>query len=225
MAAAKQNIFRYLLSYLKQIPVETTSGEYSGSLEVIFFEGRYMLNTTNATYSFEDKYTSYKTALKYIEQEIPGMQSALVLGLGLGSVPYMLQTQFHYKGIVDCVDIDSTIIQLAKKYYPSATLLDKLRIHQADAYTWMQLNEKQFDLIAVDLFIDRFIPQQFHSIPFLENIKRSLSPNGILLFSRLEENGKLEAQLVKNVMQVFPEAIEIVAGGNLILCYRNRNNS
>lgn len=52
---------------------------------------------------------------------------------------------------------------------------------------WMQLNSQQFDLITVDLFIDKNVPRQFHSETFLYQLKNSLSANGILLFSRLSE--------------------------------------
>lgn len=221
MTAIKRNVFQYCLSFLKQIKVESTSGEYSGPLEVVLFEGRYMLNSENATYSFEDKYTSYRTALFTIAEEIKSMKSALVLGLGLGSIPYMLQTKFGFKGTISCVELDKTIIRLAKKYYTDQDLLSALDIHDSDALMWMQLNSQQFDLITVDLFIDKNVPRQFHSETFLQQLKNSLSANGILLFSRLSEKSRSEKTLIDNLKKVFPSAIEIDTGGNLILCYKN----
>jgi spermidine synthase len=216
-----KNFLQYFLSFLKQIQIESTSGEFSGALEVVLFEGRYMLNSANATYSFEDRYTSYRTALGTIATEIKSMESALVLGLGLGSIPQMLQTKFKFKGIIDCVEIDSTIIQLAEKYYPEKKLHAQLQVHKSDALIWMQIKDATFDLITVDLFIDKHVPRQFHSESFLLNLKRALTPNGILLFSRLAENKKSEQELIKNLKKVFPGAIEIDTGGNLILCFRN----
>ena len=197
MTAIKRNVFQYCLSFLKQIKVESTSGEYSGPLEVVLFEGRYMLNSENATYSFEDKYTSYRTALFTIAEEIKSMKSALVLGLGLGSIPYMLQTKFGFKGTISCVELDKTIIRLAKKYYPAQDLLSALDIH------------------------DKNVPRQFHSETFLQQLKNSLSANGILLFSRLAEKSRSEKTLIDNLKKVFPSAIEIDTAGNLILCYKN----
>ncbi len=221
MATVKKSLGQYLLSFLKQIQIETTSGEFSDSLEVVLFEGRYMLNTANATYSFEDRYTSYKTALQTISQQIPQMKTGLVLGLGLGSIPQMLQRNFNFKGEIECVEIDGKIIQLAERYYPSAPLFNQLTVHKNDALAWMELNTKQFDLIAVDLFIDKKVPPQFHTKTFMVNLKNALQPNGILLFSRMTENYKTEQTLINNLKLVFPEGKPIDTGGNMIYYYKN----
>lgn len=224
MTAAKKRIGPYLLSFLKQVQVETTSSEFTHSLEVVLFEGRYMLNTQNATYSYEDKYSSYKSALQHIAKDLPTMKSGLVLGLGLGSIPYMLQRNFNFTGQIDCVEIDATIIDLASKYYPSSKLFNQLKIHEADALNWMEFNHRKFDLITVDLFIDKYVPREFHSATFMELLKQALNPNGILLFSRMTDNTKSEKQLGENLKNIFPEGEIIDTGGNLIFCFKNRNS-
>lgn len=221
MATVKKSLGQYLLSYFKQIQIEATSGEFSDSLEVVLFEGRYMLNTANATYSFEDRYSSYKTALHTIATQIPQMKTALVLGLGLGSIPQMLQRNFNFTGHIDCVEIDGKIMQLAEKYYPSTPLFNQLTMHKNDALQWMELNTKQFDLIAVDLFIDKNVPLQFQSNAFMILLKKTLQPNGILLFSRMSENYRAEQSLIDNLNLVFPTGKAIDTGGNMIYYYKN----
>lgn len=221
MATAQKKIGQYLLSFFKQIQVESTSSEFSDSLEVVLFEGRYMLNTPNATYSFEDRYTSYKTALQSIAETIPSMKTALVLGLGLGSIPLMLQRKFNFTGTITCVEIDQVIITMAEKYYPSDSLFNKLSIQNSDALPWMELNTAKFDLITVDLFIDKKVPQQFHSKAFITTLKMALNPNGVLLFSRMSENYKSEATLINNLNIIFPDGKLIDTGGNMIFCYKN----
>lgn len=225
MPLLKQNFFKYCLSFLQQIKVETTSTEFSGSLEVVYFEGRYMLNSDTATYSFEDKYSSYKTALQTISDEIKPMRSALVLGLGLGSIPYMLQKTFEFTGKISCVEFDKEIIRLAKKYYPDQKAINKFSIYHEDALMWMQLNSEKFDLITVDLFIDKNVPRQFHSITFLNQLKNALTTNGILLFSRLTEKSRSENALINNLKTIFPEAVDINTSGNTIMCYKNRKKN
>ncbi|MFI5171623.1 MAG: spermidine synthase [Chitinophagales bacterium] len=221
MPAIKQNVFKHLLSFVKEIQLETTSGDHSDSLEVVLFEGRYMLNTPDATYSFQDRYSSYRTALKVIAEEIKTINSVLVLGLGMGSIPQMLQKLHNYKGEIDCVEFDSVIIKLAEKYYPSSQELSKLIIHKQDAYEWVMTNEKKFDLIAVDLFINKYVPKPFHQKEFLIRLKETLSDRGVLLFSRLKENQFAEQQLWKNLEDVFEEGNDIHTGGNLIYTFKS----
>lgn len=181
-----------------------------------------MLNTRNATYSFEDKYTSFRSALRTIESDIPTYKNALVLGLGLGSIPQLLQGEHHYRNTIDCVEFDAVIIGLAKKYYPTKFDFGKLHIHHADAFDWIMENHQTFDLITMDLFIDKRVPKKFHSIAFLEKLRSAISPNGILLLSRLKENSNIESQLWENIKTVFHSGFDIDTGGNLILCFKNR---
>lgn len=224
MPFARHGLFQYLWSFVKEIQLESTSGDYSSSLEVILFEGRYMLNTPEATYSFEDRYTSYRSALKTITIDIKTISSVLVLGLGLGSIPQMMQKLHHYRGEIDCVEIDNVIIRLAEKYYPSQTQFHKLKIYNADALQWIRNNENKYDLIAVDLFISKIVPEQFHQIDFLIRLKDALSSKGVLLFSRLKENINLEQELSNNLFNVFEGGKDIDTGGNLIYCYKSAEN-
>ena len=56
------------LSYFFPITVEKIESQHSGTLSVRLVEGRYQLVTGDAIYSFEDKYTSYGTALEQPHQ-------------------------------------------------------------------------------------------------------------------------------------------------------------
>ena len=221
MHIAKSGIFRHLLSYVKQIPIESVKGEFNESLEVLLLEGKYMLNSPHATYSYEDRYTSYKTALWVIRPELKNIRSVLVLGLGLGSIPQMLQKIHEVSCIIDCVEYDNTVIQLAEKYYPPDCNFKNLQIHHADALDWMNKNSKKFDLITVDLFMDKNVPEKFHTENFILNLRSTLSETGVLLFSRLKENYKSEKKLQDNLQKVFIGGEDIDTGGNLIYCYKS----
>ena len=206
-----------LLSHFSEIKIETVSSSFSGELEIVLSAGRFMLNTRNATYSYEDKYTSYLFALKQIRIDPTG--KALVLGLGLGSIPWILQKNFRYTGPITCVDIDPVIIACAKKYYPDPEKFNMLEIIQSDAFAWTVHHAERFDLIAVDLFIDRRVPEKFHTREFLIPLAEKLNPGGQLLFSRLMDNSDPEFLLNKNLHEIFPGYREIDTNGNLILHY------
>ena len=80
-------------------------------------------------------------------------------------------------------------------------------------------------MIAVDLFQDDIIPQQFEATDFLENIKSLLSPNGILLYNRLAHNSddiKQSKAFYQNTFEkVFDNGTYIEVNDNWMLLNRN----
>lgn len=210
-----------MLSYVSDIKIEKLHSPVSGDLEVVLRRGRVQLNTINATYSFEDLYTSYGTALQKINIEKKQISSVLVLGLGLGSIPYILQSKYRIDCTIDCVDIDPMIIGLAQKYYPLPSKLNKLSIHEADAFDWIMENDKKFDLITVDLFVDREVPKKLHQRTFIESLRNALSKDGSILFSRLKSNRPIEYLLWENLHAVFENGHDIETMGNAIYCWKN----
>lgn len=217
MASQKPGIIKYLLSFLTEIPVASTSSPINPKLDIVFSAGRFKLNTETATYSFEDRYGSFGTALEKIKAHLPKYKSALVLGLGLGSIPFMLVKKYNFSGEIVCVEIDPVIIQLASHYFPIQPLPHNLKFVQEDAADFVTSNQDKFDLIAVDLFIDRDIPLKFHDATFLKSLKETLAPGGLLLFSRLTDNYVADRTLNMELKNIFPDADEIDTNGNLIL--------
>ena len=220
MPVKKPGALKRLLSYVKEFPVETLEGKYTETLQVIYHQNRYMLNAPSATYSFEDLYSSFASAFRHIVLEERNMHSVLVLGLGLGSIPWLLQKKYGITCPIDCVEVDPTIAALAEKYYPDAEKFRNLNIHISDASEWIQKNTAKYDLITVDLFIDLYVPTEFHTEDFLQKLRSSVNKNGILLFSRLTANYYREKILWENMKAVFPEGIDIITGGNTILSWQ-----
>jgi len=220
VAAHQRGMLQYLLSFVTEIQVESTSSRYNPKLDVVFSAGRYRLDTVDATYSYEDKYASYGTALYEIRDHLKNMRSVLVLGLGLGSIPFMLQKKYQFTGAIDCVEIDEAVIALAKKYYPKEGTWEKLHIIHRDAGDFIPYNTNRYDLVAVDLFIGKDIPEQFHSTTFLQALKNAVAPGGIILFSRLSSNTRKEKRLNMALPEIFTGAKEIDTNGNLILCWQ-----
>lgn len=214
------NSFTRILSYLTPITLEKVQSAVSGELQVVMDSGRVMLNSPAATYSYEDRYTSFQKALKEISPRLSGVQRALVLGLGLGSVPYMLQKHYAAGYPIDCVEVDPEVIRLAHTYYPLPEKLPLLHIQEADAIAWMAHNTGIYDLVIVDIFIDTKVPESARGVDFLRNLRRSVAPGGTLLFSRLLSRQRFEQELWANLRTVFPEGYEIDTGGNVILCFQ-----
>jgi spermidine synthase len=221
MSAHRINILKRIGSYCFDVHIETTGSEHNAHLEVLLSKGRYLLNTPNATYSYEDLYTSYATALSHVKPDPASVRSILLLGLGLGSIPYILQKTYNMQCPISCVEIDQLIITLCKKYYPSHEGLKKLEIHHADAFIWTQQNKKQFDLVTVDLFVDKNVPRKLHKIEFISALKQCVSPGGNLLFSRLKNNKEHEYLLWENLSEILPGGHDIETMGNAIYHWKN----
>ncbi len=225
MASNRPGFLKYAASFFAEIPIESVSGPLNPRLDIVLSAGRYKLNTETATYSFEDKYGSFGTALEQVKDALPKFKSALVLGLGLGSIPFILLKKYRFTGEIICVEIDPLIIQLAAKYFPIWPIPENLEFIQQDAADFIGSNHRKFDLVAIDLFIDRDIPKKFHDLRFLEALKKSVAPGGILLFSRLTDNFTADRPLNLALKNIFPDAGEIDTGGNLILHWNCPNNS
>jgi spermidine synthase len=141
----------------------------------------------------------------------------LALGFGLGSIMPLLanyKDEFQMTG----VDIDPVIIKLARQYI-APELQKNLTLIESDAFAF--INEKQphpYDLIVIDLFIDNFVPKKFEKEDFLQNVKRHLSENGLLLYNRLA-NKDTEHFYNNTFKKVYPPGYVLSTKGNHLLVY------
>lgn len=178
-----------LLSYLYPITKKIHS-EFSGNLEITWYNGKKYLNTKNANYSYGSLQKILKFGLEHID--VSKVNSVLLLGLGGGSVIETLRHDFHYSKSITAVDIDPVIIDIAKNEFQLKED-EHLKIICADALDFMQSNNTQFDLIIIDLFIDITVPNAFLALPFWKNILKASSTNGAILFNASLEKTKSTA--------------------------------
>lgn len=215
-----------LLSYLVEIPVSKHSSQYSPQLKLSLYQGRYMLSVNQVVYSFEDKYSSFSKALQHIKGHIPQVQHLLVLGYGLGSIPAILYKQHGVTPHITAVDVDPVILQLAQEYSPLPENAEVDYIAQ-DAMNFMESNQKLYDLITIDLFIDDEVPLPFRSPEFISKLTDRLSPGGMVLFSWLYSDAHLKQATDTYYQEVFaqtlPGAFTIETGGNLVLGWKKNS--
>ena len=216
----KGSFWKVLLSYVYDFPLERISSPYNQELTVYLRNGRYQLCTPHAIYSYDDLYTNFSQSFHKIKVDQQPIESVLLLGLGLGSIPYILEKVFHKKYPITAVEIDEEVIYLANKYVLS-DLEAPIDCICADALAYVYQNQQQYDLICMDVFRDDVIPEDFRRIEFLEALKDSLSPHGILLFNHLaltKEDRQLAAQYFNETfLKVFPNGSYIDAHSNYVL--------
>jgi spermidine synthase len=175
------------LSYLRPITLETASSPLNELLEVQLSNGRLMLCTENAVYSYSDLYDNFRDAFTALNIKALNIQEVLVLGLGLGSIPEMLEKNFDRNYYYTCIEADEEVIVLADKYvlkYLNSTM----DVVYADAAEWVWVTEQQFDLLCVDIFVDDSTPSDFRELDFLEQCNELLAENGILIYNCLAYN-------------------------------------
>ena len=216
----KQSIWNHLISYFKDVHIESAQSIFNDELDVLLVKGEYQLVTPEAIYSYGTKYDNYFQAFKKIKIKNISIDNVLVLGLGLGSIPYMLEKYFKCIYSYTAVEIDEAIIYLASKYVLDGLESDVTTMC-TNALTYVEIDTRQYDLIAMDVFISDYIPEEFETLDYLQKLAKRLSPNGIILFNRLyhfEKDKKKTDQYFKDVfLKVFPKGSFVEINGNKVL--------
>ncbi len=212
---------RYYLSYLWEQSLVRTSSEYNAYLEVCVVYGRLQLVAEDAIYSFGDYYLNFRKVFEVFNyQELPERAAVLVLGLGLGSIPELLERHIGVDYTYVAVEIDPVIIELASRY--SLPALDSpVEVVQADAMAFLQLDERRFDLICVDVFQDATIPEHLDDESFLALCRESLLPGGALIYNRLAssipDRNAAKTYFTETFAPAFPAPYLYDTGGNYLL--------
>lgn len=209
------------LSYLADLTIEETSSPYNPVLEVSLRRGQFQLSTANAVYSYGDRYTNFSRVFDQLNwSRMPGAE-VLLLGLGLGSIPYMLERSYGHSFYYTAIDIDEEVLLLADKYL-LADLKSPLQQICADASVFVEVSpDEAYDLICVDLFEDNRIPAIFLEPDFVEELSRIQSQGGLVLFNSMaftrEEHQQAQAFFENVFRTVFPHAVALLLGGNFML--------
>jgi predicted membrane-bound spermidine synthase len=219
----KQPLWKRLLSYIKEVHIETCESEHNPFLKVVLRSGRYQLLTANAVYSYGDLYDNFSNAFKRIDLDSLKIDNVLILGFGLGSIPLMLENIFHKKYYYTAVEIDPQVLYLANKY-AMQDIQSPIEFQVLDAFTYAAFCEEKFDMICMDVFLDDTVPTELETEDFLMNLKDMLSEKGILLFNKLafQKKDKIQALdfYTNHFKRIFTEGGYLDVGGNFILLNR-----
>ncbi len=216
----RKPIVKKALSYFKDILLESTSSQYNDVLDVYLSKGRYQLCTSGAIYSYEDKYINFFEVFKRLNWESLNIKKVLLLGLGLASIPQMLEKNFKKDFEYHAVEIDDEIIRLAQKYVLE-NLESHIQVMEMDAAVYVEIAQEKYDMIIVDIFENDMVPFQFQLNGFLRKTSELLNDNAVLLFNRLniDENSKRKTlTYFEEVFKpIFPQAEPIYIRENIIL--------
>jgi predicted membrane-bound spermidine synthase len=213
-------LWKRWLSYLTPLTLEVTSSPLNPELTVLVDRGRLQLLSGDAIYSWDDLYLNFAKAFEVLEPAGRGYQEVLVLGLGLGSVPYLLEKKHQVTYYYTAVEWDEVVADLADRYTFSR-LKSPVEMVVADASVFVEVCTERYDMVVVDLFQDSQTPEEFETTEFLEACVGLLRPGGLLLLNRLSKTNKdqvlAERYLEGTFKKVLPEGQMIDTDGNWIL--------
>lgn len=174
-------MFKKIISYFFPITRKIKS-LHNGYLELTVVNGRTVLDTNNANYSYGSLQRVLKFSLEHTD--VSHAENVLLLGLGGGCVLKTLWDEFNYKGKVTAVDIDPVVITIAEKDF--GILPDgKTKIICADASDFVKEDIDKFDLIIIDLFIDNIVPEKFLQQEFWKDVLKKVNNKGTIIFNTL----------------------------------------
>jgi len=223
--------YKKALSYVIDLQIESLKTELHPVVDVFLSKGRLLLSSENAVYSYGDLYKVYRKGLKKIKIDWEDVNDILILGFGLGSIPIILD-KMQSEGLIPAekqfnilaVDLEEMFFQLHKKYKVN-TGKAFLEMVTADAGQFMEMNERKFDLIFVDVFEDNMIPDSLLQKAFIDNLASALNENGLILWNHMISDwavkGQFDGFLEDCFMPVFPDAAYVKINNNNMLMNRD----
>ncbi len=180
-----------------------------GQLKIIDAGGsRYML--VNGTYQGEVQLASGRSPAGYAQiiasaraEYAPEAARALVIGLGAGCLPSMLQQQ----GVtVDVVEIDDTVIEAAQRFFDYRP--GDGRVTRADGRYVLETTRNSYDLIFLDAFASEAVPAHLLSREVFQRCDEVLQDPGLLGINvigfRSGPQTRASRAILRTLQEVFP---------------------
>lgn len=178
-------MIKKILSYLYPITVYKEKSSISDEIKIILYNGEYLLDTTNTNYSYGSLQKVLKKGLLTIGQDsIQQKEQILLLGVAGGSVVKTLVHDFNYTNTIVGVELDATIITLANQYF-DLNKIPNFNCIIDDAQNYISNSTQKFDLIIIDIFTDKFMPEFLFESRFLTNCKNRLNSKGHIIFNMM----------------------------------------
>lgn len=138
-------------------------------------------------------------------------RSALLLGLGGGTLAHSLNRRYPGIQMVG-VDADDEVIRFAREHFNLD--LANLEIVVGDAFEYVDRCRREFDFVAVDLFVGYDFQRGALSKPFLRRI-RTLAGHGEIVFNLFKD--RRTAQHLERIGRVLRVQQLDEVGKNLVV--------
>lgn len=117
---------------------------------------------------------AFVSILETVASLRPSPKSALVIGLGAGTVPRALEA----RGLVtDTVEIDPAVAAAARAHFD---FVPNGKVFVEDARTLVQRIHRKYDVIVHDTFTGGTTPEHLLTVEFIARLHDRLTPHGVL---------------------------------------------
>lgn len=149
--------------------------------------GKKVLNTQHANYSFDSLHRVFQYTLRNHMPCIEPEDKILLLGLGGGSVPFILLKELKIQNPITAIEIDPLMIRIAREEF-GINQLENITIIQADAADYVRHCAETYACILVDIFIDDKVPEFIKSFGFLKELKRMVKSSGRIFINTIQRD-------------------------------------
>jgi len=192
--------------------------EFNGEIKVMEFFDKKYLEVGNLEQSGPMMEKMFRKVFNKIftQQFIKDCRKVLLLGVGGGTLVKLLK-KINPNLEITGIEIDQQIVAAGVKHLGFKTR--DIKIIYGDAFMKLPKIKEKYNLIIVDLFQGRVIPQALHDEIFLKNLNNHLIKNGYVIFNRLYfQKYKIEAEnFLDKVKKIFKDVTSIRAFYNIII--------
>ena len=196
-------LHKRLMSFFHPVWLSHHQSEINPYLELLLYKGRVQLATADALYSDGVEYTPAIGVLNDLKKFLPQVKSVLILGVGLGSTVSIIRKR-GYNPAFTLVEIDKVVLKLALEFL-SEDSEAKIDAVCNDAQIFVAENTKQHDLLFIDIFNSRTVPDFVSSLSFLSNCRKSIAPGGRVAFNYIINSEEEWVRTQKTFASVFPQ--------------------
>jgi spermidine synthase len=146
---------------------------------------------------------------------MPLVKNVLVLGAGLGSMVYVLHKRGYHPHFT-LVENDKVILRWAMELLDSG-YADQVTPICSDAMAYMEKNSAQYDLIFIDIFSGRVVPDFVFTPLFLRLCHSALAPGGHVAFNYIINDDGQWARVRDTFSSVFKDVHIVDLGINRVM--------
>ena len=157
------------------------TGSVNPYLELMLYQNRLQLATADALYSDGNNYRPVNATIRHLKSVMPEVKNVLALGTGLGSLVQIINSK-GYQPQFTLVEYDKVVLQWALEFMHKDAAA-KTEAVCMDANLFMARNSRKFDLVFIDIFNSRVVPDFVTTPLFLGRCRDSLNPGGHVAFN------------------------------------------
>lgn len=206
------------LSFFYPVTLRRDSTAFNPDLELCLYRGRYQLGTADTLYSDGAEYRPLLEGFASIKSDLPHIRSVLVLGTGLASAVHILHRMKLYP-FIRLVEIDPTVLKWAVEFLPEQARPNVDPV-AADAIEFIATETDHYDMIIVDIFFGRVVPEAATEEDFFIKCRARLNKNGRLIMNYMLHDKPAIQRLKTTLEAVFAQVEEIGFGPNRVFIVR-----